>query len=71
VRFSVIVAGSGLPLHVLATPESEPVKDIEVPLKASWCEEPQWLEEAVHELPLHLMVSGKGPVMQLLRGCTR
>jgi hypothetical protein len=37
-------------------------------LKASWCEEPQWLEEAVHELPLQSMVSGKGPVMQVPAG---
>ena len=42
------------------------MKENELPLKASWCEEFQWLEEAVHELPLQSMVSGKGPVMQVL-----
>ena len=39
-----------------------------MPLKASWCEEPQWLEEAVHELPLQSMVNGKGPVVQVPAG---
>jgi len=43
----------------VTTPTSVPEKEIVVPLKVTACEDPQWLEEATHELLVeHLIVIG-------------